>query len=316
MTIGAGRVVRIDDDDRARAFVIARAARRVDLPSPVKLERERSAARSSSSAARCSSSGYDGVAVSDRIAGIAEQLEEIRIRLAGRRGDDDVVGIAPSSSRHRFARRRDAERIGLVRRARGAGHDLRAAHRADSRCRRRRIGFGEIEQRRRDRLRRAQREPVDRRVPVRAAGEHGREASLRFTSAARAARPADRFLEIAACAGMRRRHRLDRFVERRHRFIAGALRGEHARERVEHEIRIGSCSRDRLPRQPLRFVEAVLLDRAAMRDCSSRRVTSASIASAFRNASSASARLPSRTSALPRFVQSSVESGCASRIAR
>ena len=115
----------IDDEDGARAIGqrVAQTRRAIDLPSLMKLEREvvqlDQLQRGEMFEQRIRRRRGE-----HRIAGIAEEFEEKRIRLAGRRGDDDVARVARELARDRLARGRDPERLRIVRRARGAGHDL------------------------------------------------------------------------------------------------------------------------------------------------------------------------------------------------
>jgi hypothetical protein len=83
----------------------------------------------------------------DRVAGIAEELEEKRVRLARRRRDHDVAGIASEVLRDCVARNGKAERLGLVRCARRPRHRLGELIERVVEPRARRIRIRQIEQR-------------------------------------------------------------------------------------------------------------------------------------------------------------------------
>ena len=165
---------------RVRSVIASRIRVAIDLPSFVKLERE-VVQLDQLQRGEMFEQRIRRLRRQHRIAGIAEQLEEKRIRLARRRGDDDVVRIARQLARDRLARGRDAERLRIVRRARGAGHDLRELIERIAQSRLRRIRVRQIEQRAAIRVAR-EREPVDGSVPLRAFGEHGDSERIAFAA--------------------------------------------------------------------------------------------------------------------------------------
>jgi len=106
----------------------------------------------------------------DVVSGIGEELEEKRIRLAGRRRDQELAGIAAEMRRQRLARAPQTARIRVVFRVCGARERLAdLVERVGDACARR-IRFRQVQ-----RVRMAcarDREPVRRRVPLRASREH------------------------------------------------------------------------------------------------------------------------------------------------
>ena len=83
-----GRIVRIDDEDRAR-----RAVDRREVDGPVRLARD--AVRREPHAVERGEVPEERIARlghGDDVARIAQELEEVGVRLARRRADDDVVG--------------------------------------------------------------------------------------------------------------------------------------------------------------------------------------------------------------------------------